>query len=195
MKRARSWIQYRRTRAISPSPLCPLRRRGITEPAARGLDDVPRAIIPARIRKTDATNERFSVRINREKERERLSVSTAFPARPALRCALLFLSLTHKKRSHRREVTYGIAYYTGIIPAGPIWDFSASLWSAPSSSSLLSPAPSGSRLCRFSSSRPRETRERVHTCVCARDSPDRNLFLHGVLPLSVSRSPTEEGED
>jgi len=35
-------------------------------------------IIPARIRKTDATNERFSERINRE----RLSVSTALPVRP-----------------------------------------------------------------------------------------------------------------
>lgn len=79
-----------------------------------------RVIIPARIRRTDTTNERFSERINRER----------FPPL-ALRHRCydpLFLFVTHKKRSYRREVTYGIAYYTGIIPAGPIRDFSASVY-------------------------------------------------------------------
>lgn len=140
MKGARSWIQYHRTRGISPPP---------SRALYGAVSMTFRAIIPPRIRKTDATNERSVVRINRE----RLSVSTAFPARPASRCALLFLFLAHKKRSHRREVTYGIAYYTGIIPAGPIWDFSASLWPALPLPLLFSLTP----LCRSSSSQSRNT--------------------------------------
>lgn len=47
-----------------------------------------RAIIPARIRKTDTTNERFSERINRE----RLSVSTACFLLALRRVAILSFS-------------------------------------------------------------------------------------------------------
>jgi len=108
--KARSWIQYHLSREC-PHALYEGRKD------TRESDVVSmtfRAIIPARIRKTDATNERFSERINRE----RLSV---FMARRLH--APLFLFLTYKKRGHRREVTYGIAYYTGIIPAGAYLGF------------------------------------------------------------------------
>lgn len=47
------------------NPTCPLRRHKIQNP--RAITMTFRAIIPVRIRKTDATNERFSERINRER--------------------------------------------------------------------------------------------------------------------------------
>lgn len=145
-----------------------------------------RVIIPVRIRKTDSTSERFSERINRE----RLSVSTALPAHTGV-AEPLFLFLTHKKWSHRREVTYGIAYYTGIIPAGPIRDFSASVWSSLFLSSSFAFSLSADILP--------SAQERTNTCihVCAHVSPTEIFFSTECSRFwsRVSGDATEEDED
>lgn len=103
------------------------------------------------------------------------------------RCEPLFLFPTHKKRSHRREVTYGIAYYTGIIPAGPIRDFSASVWS----SLFLFFFFRSLAFCRYSSISS-GAYEHMYTRMRPCKS-DRNLFLHGVFPLLASRLGGRDG--
>lgn len=148
-----------------------------------------RAIIQARIRKTDATNERSAVRINRE----RLLVSTAFPVR--LGVALFSFSPSDAQKaepSTRGYLRDRLLYRHN--PRGAYLGFLC--LSVADSLSLSAPPPlclsfTHSSPCRFSPSRPRNTWTYTQARMCSWYS-GRNLFLHGVFPLSVSRSPTRK---
>lgn len=133
---------------------CPLRRHRITEPA---VSMTFRAIILARIRKTDATNERSAVRINRE----RLLVSTAFPARPGV--ALFSFSPSDAQKaepSTRGYLRDRLLYrhnprgaYLGFLCLSVVGALPLPLLPL----IFLSFSLIHSSLCRFSSSRPRNT--------------------------------------
>lgn len=134
---------------------CPLRRRRITDPTVRSVSMTFRAIILARIRKTDATNERSAVRINRE----RLLVSTAFPVR--LGVALFSFSPSDAQKaepSTRGYLRDRLLYRHN--PRGAYLGFlclsvADSLF--PSAPPPLCLSFTHSSPCRFSSSRPRNT--------------------------------------
>lgn len=148
--KTRSRIQYRRSLKYI---LCPLWRQ--TQDTKSGVVSMTfRVIIPAAYPQ-DWHDERAILGAN--KSRAVVGFHRASCSLSETRCDPLFLFLTHKKRSHRRGVTYGIAYYTGIIPAGPIRDFSASVYDRLSFSLF-------STIFLFHQSRNAQPRAHAHTC-------------------------------